>query len=257
MNKTLIGLILCFVMGLTHLTLADTTSNGATTNTQTTTSGSNTTISGGYSQESTTTYASGSSSNTTSTTTTNAYTGDQRVVNSSSAPSMSAMSQDLCVVGMSGGMSSFGLGISAGTYRTDENCERIKLSKVLNDLGMKVAAVSILCQDPRVFFAMEQSGTPCPFEGKIGKAATEQWSKYNKLRPDYEIYTKRLKVVQKADKIQAKKDEIARQEELKKVQEKLKKIEEEKSNKEWKEVDKAADIELKKKSLEMKKNPPK
>jgi hypothetical protein len=257
MNKTLIGLILCFVMGLTQLTLADTTSNGATTNTQTTTSGSNTTISGGYSQESTTTYASGSSSNTTSTTTTNAYTGDQRVVNSSSAPSMSAMSQDLCVVGMSGGMSSFGLGISAGTYRTDENCERIKLSKVLNDLGMKVAAVSILCQDPRVFFAMEQSGTPCPFEGKIGKAATEQWSKYNKLRPDYEIYTKRLKVVQKADKIQAKKDEIARQEELKKVQEKLKKIEEEKSNKEWKEVDKAADIELKKKSLEMKKNPPK
>jgi len=248
MNKTLIGLIICFVMGLTHLTLADTTSNGATTNTQTTTSGSNTTISGGYSQESTTTYASGSSSNTTSNSTTNAYTGDQRVVNSSSAPSMSAMSQDLCVVGMSGGVSSFGLGISAGSYRTDENCERIKLSKVLNDLGMKVAAVSILCQDPRVFFAMEQSGTPCPFEGKIGKAAT---------RPDYDIYTQRLKVVQKADKEQAKKDEIARQKELKIVQDKLKKIEEKKSNKEWKEVDKAADIESKKKSLEMKQNPPK
>lgn len=257
MNKTLIGLIICFVMGLTHLTLADTTSNGATTNTQTTTSGSNTTISGGYSQESTTTYASGSSSNTTSTTNNTTNTGETRVTSQSSAPSMSAMSQDLCVVGMAGGISTFGLGISAGTYRTDENCERIKLSKVLNDLGMKVAAVSILCQDPRVFFAMEQSGTPCPFEGKIGKAATQQWSKYNKLRPDYDIYTKRLKVVQKADKIQAKKDEIARQEELKKVQEKLKKIEEEKSNKEWKEVDKAADIESKKKSLEMKQNPPK
>ena len=257
MNKTLIGLILCFVMGFTHLTLADTTSNGATTNTQTTTSGSNTTISGGYSQESTTTYASGSSSNSTTTNNTNAYSGDTRVTSQSSAPSMSAMSQDLCVVGMSGGVSTFGLGVSAGTYRTDENCERIKLSKVLNDLGMKVAAVSILCQDPRVFFAMEQSGTPCPFEGKIGKDASNQWKKYNKLRPDYDIYTKRLKVVQKADKEQAKKDEIARQEELKKVQEKLKKIEEEKSNKEWKEVDKAADIESKKKSLEMKKNPPK
>ena len=64
------------------------------------------------------------------------------------------MSQDLCEVGMSG-ISTFGLGVSGGTYRTDENCERIKLSKVLNDLGMKVA-VSILCQDPRVFFAMEQ-----------------------------------------------------------------------------------------------------
>ena len=200
MKKTLIGLILCFVMGFTQVTLGDTTNSGATTNSQTNTSGSNTTISGGYSQESTTTYQSGSSSNTTTTNTTNAYTGDQRVVNSSSAPSMSAMSQDLCVVGMSGGISTFGVGVSGGTYRTDENCERIKLSKVLNDLGMKVAAVSILCQDPRVFFAMEQSGTPCPFEGKIGAAASEQWLKYNKLRPDYDIYTERLKVVEKANK---------------------------------------------------------
>lgn len=257
MNKTLIGLILCFVMGFTHLTLADTTSNGATTNTQTTTSGSNTTISGGYSQESTTTYASGSSSNTTSTTTTNAYTGDQRVVNSSSAPSMSAMSQDLCVVGMSGGVSTFGLGVSAGTYRTDENCERIKLSKVLNDLGMKVAAVSILCQDPRVFFAMEQSGTPCPFEGKIGKAATQQWKKYDKLRPDYDQYVKNLKVVEKANREEAKELEKIRGEELKKVQEKLSKLQNEKSTKEWNEVDKAIDKENSKKKALTKENPPK
>jgi hypothetical protein len=112
---------------------------------------------------------------------------------------MSAMSQDLCVVGISGGISTVGVGISGGTYITDENCERIKLSKVLNDLGMKVAAVSILCQDPRVFFAMEQSGTPCPFEGKIGTEASNQWLKYNKLRPDYNIYTKRLKIVEKAN----------------------------------------------------------
>ena len=231
MKKTILGLLLCFVMGLTQLTLADTTSNGATTNTQTTTSGSNTTISGGYSQESTTNYASGSSSNTTATTNNTTNTGETRVTSQSSAPSMSAMSQDLCVVGISAGVSTFGLGVSGGTYRTDENCERIKLSKVLNDLGMKVAAVSILCQDPRVFFAMEQSGTPCPFEGKIGKDASNQWKKYNKLRPDYDIYTQRLKVVQKADKEQAKKDEIARQKELKIVQDKLKKIEEKKNQK--------------------------
>ena len=96
---------------------------------------------------------------------------------------MSAMSQDLCVVGISGGVSTLGVGISGGTYMTDENCERIKLSKVLNDLGMKVAAVSILCQDPRVSLLMEQSGTPCPFEGKIGAEASNQWLKYNKLRP--------------------------------------------------------------------------
>ena len=171
MKRLITGLLLCFIMGLSQVAWADTTSTSTDTLTQSNSSGSNTSISGGYSAETTTTYESGSSSNSTTTNTTNAYTGDQRVVNSSSAPSMSAMSQDLCIVGISGGISTFGLGVSGGTYRTDENCERIKLSKVLNDLGMKVAAVSILCQDPRVFYAMEQSGTPCPFEGKIGKDA--------------------------------------------------------------------------------------
>jgi len=199
MKRLIYGLLLCFIIATSQVAWADTTSNGATTNTQTNQSGSNTTISGGYSQESTTTFQSGSSSNTTTTNTTNAYSGDTRVANSASAPSMSAMSQDLCVVGISGGISTVGVGISGGTYITDENCERIKLSKVLNDLGMKVAAVSILCQDPRVFFAMEQSGTPCPFEGKIGSEASNQWLKYNKLRPDYNIYTKRLKIVEKAN----------------------------------------------------------
>ena len=218
MKRLIFGLLLCFVIATPQVAWTDTTSNGATTNAQTNTSGSNTTISGGYSQESTTTYQSGSSSTTSTTNTTNAYTGDQRVVNSSSAPSMSAMSQDLCVVGMSGGVSTFGVGVSAGTYRTDENCERIKLSKVLNDLGMKVAAVSILCQDPRVFFAMEQSGTPCPFEGKIGTEATKQWSKYDKLRPDYDVYVSRLKVVEKANKIEEAELEEARKIELEKVQ---------------------------------------
>ena len=105
---------------------------------------------------------------------------------------MSAYSQDLCLVGISGGISTIGFGVSAGTYKTDENCERIKLSKVLSDLGMKVASVSILCQDPRVFFAMEQSGTPCPFEGKIGKDAKAEWKKYDIERPDYKEYVKGL-----------------------------------------------------------------
>jgi len=200
MKRLITGLLLCFIMGLTQVTWADTTSTSTDTLTQSNSSGSNTSISGGYSAETTTTYQSGSSSNTTTTNTTNAYSGDTRVTSQASAPSMSAMSQDLCTVGVSAGVSTFGLGVSGGTYRTDENCERIKLSKVLNDLGMKVAAVSILCQDERVFYAMEQSGTPCPFEGKIGKDAKEQWKKYGKLRPDYELYTERLKIVEKADK---------------------------------------------------------
>ena len=210
---------------------ADTTNSGATTNSQTNTSGSNTTISGGYSQESTTTYQSGSSSTTSTTNTTNAYSGDSRVVNSASAPSMSAMSQDLCVVGISGGVSKFGIGISAGTYRTDENCERIKLSKVLNDLGMKVAAVSILCQDERVFHAMIQSGTPCPYNGKIGNEALKEWKKYDKLRPDYEQYTADLKYIEKKNKkLQAEYEKALEEnaEILTKQQEEINKIEEEK-----------------------------
>ena len=198
--KRLMVFLLFFVMiGATPI-WADSTNSGATTNTQTNTSGSNTAITGGYSAETTTTYQSGSSSNTTTTNTTNAYSGDSRVVTSSSAPSMSAMSQDLCVVGVSAGFQKFGLGFSGGTYRTDENCERIKLSKVLNDLGMKVAAVSILCQDERVFHAMIQSGTPCPYNGKIGNEAKKEWEKYDKLRPDYERYVADLKYIEKKNK---------------------------------------------------------
>jgi len=199
MNRLIVFLLFFVMLGISP-TWADSTNSGATTNTQSNTSGSNTAITGGYSAETTTTYQSGSSSNTTTTNTTNAYSGDSRVVNSASAPSMSAMSQDLCVVGVSGGIQKFGLGISGGTYRTDENCERIKLSKVLNDLGMKVAAVSILCQDERVFHAMIQSGTPCPYNGKIGQEALKEWKKYGKLRPDYERYTADLKYIEKKNK---------------------------------------------------------
>ena len=118
-------LLVCFVMlGLTiSPAWADTTSNGATTNSQTNTSGSNTTISGGYSQESTTTYQSGSSSNTTSTTnaTTNNNSNIRDQQNTASAPSMSAMSQDVCVMGMSGGLQYPGIGLSLGAHIRDEN----------------------------------------------------------------------------------------------------------------------------------------
>ena len=231
MKKTTLGLLLCFIMGLTQVTWADTTSTSTDTLTQSNSSGSNTSISGGYSAETTTTYQSGSSSNTTTSNTTNAYTGDQRVVNSSSAPSMSAMSQDLCVVGISGGIQKFGIGISGGTYRTDENCERIKLSKVLNDLGMKVAAVSILCQDERVFHAMIQSGTPCPYNGKIGDEALKEWKKFDKLRPDYERYVADLKYIEKKQEELQKEYEKQLEENaeiITKQQEELNKIEAEK-----------------------------
>jgi hypothetical protein len=79
---------------------------------------------------------------------------------------------------------------------------------------MKVAAVSILCQDERVFEAMQMAGTPCPFEGKIGKEALEQWDKYNVERPDYDSYISKLENRSRIDEELA---EIARQEEAERL----------------------------------------
>ncbi len=76
-------------------------------------------------------------------------------------------------------------GVSTGRTVRDENCERLKLSKYLYDTGMKVAAVGILCQDPRVFKAMIHAGTPCPYFGKIGEEARVAWAANPKDRPDY------------------------------------------------------------------------
>jgi DNA-binding transcriptional MerR regulator len=98
-------------------------------------------------------------------------------VPSAIAPSMSAFSQDVCGIPVSGAVSSTVIGFSGGTVYTDANCERIKLAKTLNDLGLKVAAVATLCQDERIWDAMMQSGTPCPIDGLIGDAARNEWVK--------------------------------------------------------------------------------
>lgn len=98
------------------------------------------------------------------------------------SPSMSAMSQDVCAVPVSGAISSTVIGFSGGTVVTDANCERIKLAKVLNDVGLKVSAVAVLCQDIRVWDAMEMSGSPCPIGGAIGEAARQAWIKLHPER---------------------------------------------------------------------------
>jgi len=103
------------------------------------------------------------------------------------------MTQDVCAVGASAGIQTFGVGISGGKHFIDKNCERLKLARILNDFGMKVAAVAILCQDERVFESMIQAGTPCPIDGKIGKNALALWTKYDFERPDYKAYVKRMK----------------------------------------------------------------
>jgi hypothetical protein len=106
---------------------------------------------------------------------------------------MSSYSQDLCTVGVSAGVQLTGIGLAAGSYFTDENCERMKLGKLLYDFNMRVAAIAILCQDDRIFSAMHHAGTPCPFEGQIGAAAKAQWKKYDVERPDYNQYIKNLR----------------------------------------------------------------
>jgi len=168
--------------------------------TQTNTSGSNTAIEGGYTSESTTTYESGSESTSTTTSTTNSNIKSSPP--SASAPSYNAMTQDVCAVGISAGIQTFGIGISGGKHVIDKNCERLKLARILNDFGMKVAAVAILCQDERVFESMIQAGTPCPIDGKIGKKAMAIWNKYDHERPDYKTYVKRMDDRKKADELE-------------------------------------------------------
>ena len=163
--------------------------------TQTNVSGSNTAIEGGY--ESSTTYESGSSS---SSTTTNSTTSNIRSAPpSAGAPSYNSMTQDVCAVGASAGLQTFGVGISGGKHFIDKNCEWLKLARILNDFGMKVAAVAILCQDERVFESMIQAGTPCPIDGKIGKEALALWTKYDFERPDYKSYISRMKEREKVE----------------------------------------------------------
>ena len=159
--------------------------------TQSNVSGSNTSIEGGYESTTETTYQSGSESTTTTNNTTNSDIRSSPP--SAAAPSYNSMTQDVCAVGASAGIQTFGVGLSGGKHFIDKNCERLKLARILNDFGMKVAAVAILCQDERVFESMIQAGTPCPIDGRIGKDAMSLWNKYDHERPDYDTYIKRMK----------------------------------------------------------------
>ena len=92
-----------------------------------------------------------------------------------SAPSVVINNQDVCTSASSVAIQTQVLGFATGQTVTDENCERLKLARSLYGMGMKVAAVSMLCQDERVFEAMQMAGTPCPIDGKIGEQAKELW----------------------------------------------------------------------------------
>ena len=219
-NTLLLGFVLSFILIISLPVWGDSTNDD---NDQTNTSGSNTQITGGYT--STTTNNNDGQTNTTTNTTTNNSTtnGSEVPVNSANSPSFSAMSQDVCSTGVSGSVSTLGFGVSGGKHIRDLNCERIKLSKVLFDFNMKIAAVSLLCQDARVYMAMKSAGTPCPWDGKIGPDAQAMWDKYPELRPDYEEFLVKAEIIARIDaeiakeearleaiKIQKEKEELAR-----------------------------------------------
>ena len=121
----------------------------------------------------------------TSTTTTNGETTTKVISPPPSAisPTITTINNDVCAVGYGGAAQIQILGISFGGTSTDWNCERLKLSKTLFDMGMKVASVSLMCQDRRVFDAMMSAGTPCPIDGKIGSEAAALWEQNPDRKP--------------------------------------------------------------------------
>ena len=118
-----------------------------------------------------------------------------RTPSTASAPSVVINNQDVCSFAASGAIQTQIFGLAGGTAIRDLNCERMKLSTRLFRMGMKVGAVAMLCQDERVYQAMEMAGTPCPYMGKIGLEAATAWaenpekrfapyvSSYNKVHP--------------------------------------------------------------------------
>lgn len=196
----------------TNTNVSTNTNNNTNANTNISTSTS--TVNSSVSQTVTNTNTNNSTNNNTSTSTSSVTTNNQNVntnnntaVNTNNntststqkieqdinsppasaiAPSIMSYSQDLCTTGVSGAFQGQLFGLSGGKSVRDENCERLKLSKYLYDSGMKVAAVSILCQDARVFEAMQNAGTPCPYKGLIGEEAKIAWTQNKKQMPTYE-----------------------------------------------------------------------
>ena len=107
------------------------------------------------------------------------------------SPSVVVNNSDVCKTAVAGAVQTQILGISSGITVTDENCERIKLARSLYASGMKVASVSILCQDPRVWDSMAMAGTPCPYMGSIGQDAETGWKENMDMIPEGSvIYSK-------------------------------------------------------------------
>lgn len=111
--------------------------------------------------------------------------------NTAVAPSLMSTGQQSCLKSLSGGVQLVGFGVSSGLYRQDEECNRRLNAITLSNMGMKVASVSLMCQNAQVWRAMFMSATPCPIirAGKlvVGKNALLEIKKNPDMWiPDYE-----------------------------------------------------------------------
>ena len=118
-------------------------------------------------------------------------------VPTANAPSVVVNNSDICKTAASTAVQTQILGVATGITITDENCERIKLSRSLYSMGMKVAAVSALCADPRVFDAMHMAGTYCPYMGAIGEDARKGWEENIDMVPEGSLVFKKIEIEQK------------------------------------------------------------
>lgn len=140
--------------------------------------------------------------NTVTSTVTGTTTVD-KTPSTATAPNVIINNQDVCSTGVAAAVQTQILGIAGGTTIRDLNCERLKLSRALYGMGMKVGAVALLCQDARVFEAMEMAGTPCPYMGKIGLEAAKAWAENPEKRPDYDKWLKENDMVAKEEELNA------------------------------------------------------
>ena len=110
-------------------------------------------------------------------------------VPAANAPSVVVNNSDVCVSSVSAGVTTQILGIAGGTTVRDQTCEMIKMFRLLYGGGMKVAAISLICnEDRRVWDAMWRAGTPCPAgEGLIGDKAKEWWLENPERAPEGSI----------------------------------------------------------------------
>jgi hypothetical protein len=113
------------------------------------------------------------------------------------APTIMNNNSDICKLGIGASVQNNVLGLASGYVVTDQFCETLRASRAMYQYGMKVAAVALLCQDPRVWDSMLDAGTPCPAEGLIGTEAANYWKENpnkipvgSKFRDDYTIVVK-------------------------------------------------------------------